>query len=261
MPGSQLVNIEAGGASRPLSPSSLNLWSNCRAAWWFKYEEGLEDSSSEASAIGRALHRVFAVVLHRRARRKPAAAGMAASLLDCALLQELRGVELAGDPRIVRADAQRMLDIWLRAVAPSIQARAIERRVSAELAGVHVRGIVDVLNADNSVIDWKTGNRLPSAPKPDHVHQAQLYAAIAGAKRCILVYLSRTSRAPFRPFEIAADPDAAAARAARIAAEIRTASTAPDLAIVPNRAWMMCSRRYCAFAEACEAKHGGRVRD
>jgi RecB family exonuclease len=66
----------------------------------------------------------------------------------------------------------------LREAAPEIQPLAVEVPVSGEIAGVKVRGIIDILDADGRIIDIKTASRKPSKISGDHAFQLATSTAL-----------------------------------------------------------------------------------
>jgi hypothetical protein len=68
---------------------------------------------------------------------------------------------------------------YLTEVAPMIEPAAVELPFAGAIAGVPVRGIVDLVDTSGRVIDLKTATRRPSALAFNHAFQLATYTALA----------------------------------------------------------------------------------
>jgi hypothetical protein len=59
-----------------------------------------------------------------------------------------------------------------------LQPHAVEQTVQGEIAGVNVRGIVDLLDTDGRVLDLKTASKRPNGLSAEHSLQLTTYAMI-----------------------------------------------------------------------------------
>ena len=76
------------------------------------------------------------------------------------------------------ATGQVLVAAYLTEAAPSVQPRAVEQPVQGEIAGVKVRGIVDLLDTDGRVLDFKTASKRPNGVSAEHSLQLTTYAMI-----------------------------------------------------------------------------------
>lgn len=62
--------------------------------------------------------------------------------------------------------------------AGSLQPHVVEQTVQGEIAGVKVRGVVDLLDTDGRVFDFKTASKRPNGISAEHRLQLTTYAMI-----------------------------------------------------------------------------------
>jgi len=131
--------------------------------------------------------------------------------------------------------------------------------VAGEIAGVNVRGIVDLLDATGRICDLKTAARKPSCVAPDYALQIATYAEIApqvtGEAQLVTLVATKTPQLVTMTYRVS-DADRSYARA--IYPRVQDAMRAG--VVTPNRGSNLCSRKHCNFWEACEAEYGGRVK-
>ncbi len=73
---------------------------------------------------------------------------------------------------------ERLVAKYMDEVAPRIEPTAVEMDVQGEIAGVPVRGRVDLMDIDGRLIDIKTTSRRPSWVSPDYAFQLATYRQI-----------------------------------------------------------------------------------
>jgi putative RecB family exonuclease len=148
-----------------LSPSQVNTYMTCPAKWYFRYLIGLSEPTSGALALGKAFHATLA----RNFRQKIGtgrdmengqlseafAEEWWLAIAEAALRDDEDATELATTGRI-------LVEAYLSEAARSVKPKAIEQTVQGEIAGVKVRGIVDLLDVDGCVFDFKTSSKRPN---------------------------------------------------------------------------------------------------
>ena len=130
--------------------------------------------------------------------------------------------------------------------------------VSGTTAGIAVRGIADIVTMDGTVIDIKTASRKPSGLAADHALQLATYARLvpnASGKTRIDTLVSTKDT---QLIQIDHTPGSDGKRLVERIYPLVAEGIAGGL-YLPNRNSSMCSRRYCAFADACEREFGGTV--
>jgi hypothetical protein len=120
-----------------------------------------------------------------------------------------------------------------------------------------LRGIVDLVTTDGTVVDIKTAGRKPSGLAADHALQLATYTALlegaSGHGR--LDTLVATKEPQLVQIEHTPEKRRKACRA-HVSAGRRGIAGGLYL---PNRSSKVCSRRHCPFADACEREFGGFV--
>ncbi len=143
----QVAVTEALGES--LSPSQVSTYMTCPAKWYFRYLIGLSEPTTGALALGKAFHGTLA----RNFRQKLStgrdietqelrgifAEEWSTAIADAALRDDEDADELATTGQILAAT-------YVTEAARSLQPHAVEQTVRGEIAGVKVRGIVDLLD-------------------------------------------------------------------------------------------------------------------
>ena len=134
----------------------------------------------------------------------------------------------------------------------------MEVPVSGTIVGVPVRGIADILTADGTVIDVKTSSRKPSGVAADHALQLATYSELLpGASGATRIDTLVATKEP-QLVQIKHMPGEAGRRLVERVYPLVAEGIAGGL-YLPNRNSSVCSRKYCAFADACEREFGGQV--
>jgi len=176
---SDAMVTEALGES--LSPSQVSTYMTCPAKWYFRYLIGLSEPTTGALALGKAFHGTLA----RNFRQKMSTVrDMETQELRCVCAEEwslatadaaLRDDEDADE---LAATGQILVAAYVKETAGPLQPHAVEQTVQGEIAGVKVRGIVDLLDTDGRVVDFKTASKRPNGLSADHRLQLTTYAMI-----------------------------------------------------------------------------------
>src|SRR5581483_10142375 len=128
--------------------------------------------------------------------------------------------------------------------------------VQGEIAGVPVRGYIDMLEVDGTIRDLKTASKSPSGVSPDYAFQLATYRQLApgatGNARLDTLVDTKTLKLVQIEYTVT------------IADQFLTQHLYPKVRegireglYYPNRCSNLCSRKYCAFADACEKEFGG----
>src|SRR5262249_16406521 len=147
---------------------------------------------------------------------------------------------------------------YLSNAAPSIEPQAVELPVEGEIAGVKVRGIVDVVDANGRVLDFKTAAKRPQGVPPEYRLQLTTYAMItpgaSGSCRLDTVTKTKTVQVVQQTYEVGSEER-------RFAETLypMVQDSIRDGIYPPHRNSSMCSRRHWGFGRECEREFGGRV--
>jgi CRISPR/Cas system-associated exonuclease Cas4 (RecB family) len=167
------------------------------------------------------------------------------------------GAEFAAHENIeaLKASGAQLAGKYLREAAPQIQALAVEVPVSGEIAGVKVRGIVDILDAEGRIIDIKTASRKPSKISGDHAFQLATYAtlladSVSGKTRIDSLVSTKDPQL----VQIEHTPGESGRRLVERMYPLVAAGIENGL-FIPNQASALCS--YCPYKQECAHEFGG----
>lgn len=253
----------AAGLGEVLSPSQVNTFLNCPAKWYFRYLVGLSEPATGSLAIGTAFHAAVAANFRQKISTScdmpfdELRVLLGNQFTMAVAIAELRDDEDAAE---LAAVGEAMLSVYMKEAAPSIRPAAVELEVEGEIAGVKVRGFVDVLDAEGRIIDCKTASRRPSGVSAEHALQLTTYVMITpGASgTCRLDTLTKTKTVQLiqQSHEVR--------QAERTLAEHlfpMVQDSICDGVYLPRRNSTLCSRRYCGYWRECEREFGGRVNE
>src|SRR5271165_5160132 len=244
-----------------LSPSQVNTYMTCPAKWYFRYLVGLSEPTTGALALGNAFHGTLA----RNFRQKIStgrdmesqelgeafADEWSSAIADAALRDDEDVDELA-------ATGQILVAAYLTEAATPLQPQAVELTVQGETPGVKVRGIVDLLDTDGRVVNFKTASKRPNGVSADHSLQLTTYAMItpgaSGLCRVGTVTKTKTVQVIQQSYQVGAEDRRFAETLFPMVQE-----SIRDGIYPPHRGCPMCSRRHCGYWRECEHEFGGSV--
>ena len=244
-----------------LSPSQVSTYLTCPAKWYFRYLIGIAEPTTGALALGKAFHATLATNFRRKLT-----GGRDMEPEDAKAVFEQEWV-LASDDAELRDDedaaelastGEALVNTYIREAAASVQPREVERPVSGQIGGVKVRGIVDVLDANGCVVDFKTASKRPNGVAAVHGLQLSTYAMItAGASgECRLDTVTKT-----KTVQVIQQTYAVGQEERRFAETIypMVQDSIRDGIYPPHRGSPLCSRKHCGYWRECEREYGGRV--
>jgi CRISPR/Cas system-associated exonuclease Cas4 (RecB family) len=243
-----------------LSPSQANAFLNCSAKWWFRYGAGLPDPKGGSLVRGLAVHKTiehwFKLIL----------GGHTPDIEDMCEPYDFAWELLSADASFVADDdidelkrsGAVLLRKYLEEVAPEIRPAALEQQVIGEIGGVKVRGYIDIVDIDGTIVDVKTAAKSPSGISSDYAFQLatyrQLLPGASGKARLDTLVATKTPKLVKIEYEVtAADQLLTTKLYPRVREGIR------EGLYFPNRNSNLCSRKYCNFADACCREFGGCV--
>ncbi|HEY4961014.1 MAG TPA: PD-(D/E)XK nuclease family protein [Terriglobales bacterium] len=244
-----------------LSPSQVNTYMTCPAKWYFRYLIGLSEPTTGALALGKAFHGTLAWYFRQKLStgrdmkaeelREVFVEEWSTAIADAALRDDEGAVELA-------ATGQILVAAYVTEAAGPLQPNAVEQTVQGEIAGVKVQGIVDLLDTDGRVVDFKTASKRPNGLSAEHSLQLTTYAMItpgaSGLCRLDTVTKTKTVQVIQQSYQVGAEDRRFAETLYPMVQE-----SIRDGIYPPHRGGPMCSRRYCGYWRECEHEFGGRV--
>lgn len=243
-----------------LSPSQVGTFTDCGARWMFKYQWELPDPPSAALTLGNAFHAAMAANFSQKIESHhdlPIADVQHAFRVafDALAPQTFFGTD---DPAEVAAKGEQLTAMYMREAAPKVQPKAVEMEVQGAIAGVNVRGRVDLIDQYDRIIDFKTSSRKPSAIDSSQAFQLATYARLvegaSGEVRVDTVVKTKVPQLVQIGHTVSGQDYLATERLYPLAqAAMREGF------FVPNRRSVLCSRRNCPFWQACQDEFGGTV--
>jgi RecB family exonuclease len=255
------IDIEPGEL---LSPSQVSTFAGCSAKWFYRYVLKLPSSQGPELAIGKALHATMKENFLQKIQEKrdlPLAGILAIYQGAWAAEEAVTEFRPDDDRAELKAMGAKLVTKYLEESAPLIDPAAVELPVEGIIAGVRVRGYVDLLDTSGRIVDLKSAKTSPSEGKirPDYRFQIATYAALtpgaSGAARLdTVVKLKREVRLVQQEFTITDDDRKSVETLYPLAREGMKSGL-----IFPNRSSLLCSRKVCSYANFCVADHGGEV--
>jgi len=244
-----------------LSPSQVNTYLTCPAKWYFRYLAGLTEPATGALALGKAFHATLATNFRRKLT--------SGRDMKQAEVQEVFEQEwiLASDDAEFREDedaaefaatGEALVNTYIKDAAASVQPSAVEKPVSGQIAGVKVRGIVDVVDVTGCVVDFKTASKRPNGIAADYGLQLSTYAMITpganGACRLDTVTKTKTVQVIQQTYAVGTEERRFAETLYPMVQE-----SIRDGIYPPHRGNPLCSRKHCGYWRECEREFGGRI--
>ena len=249
-----------GCAGDLLSPSQVRTFMDCQARWFFKYVERLPDPQTSSLALGKAVHAAIAENFAQKIETKEdlELTGVLAIYREAWFVEAERTLFREDEDAVaIGKCGEGLVAKYIDELAPLVEPLAVEMPVVGEIAGVRVRGIIDLIDVDGVIIDLKTRARKPSGVGSDVRFQLATYQQLTGLGPVARVdTLVKTKTPQLTQHTIELDER-----------EIEATQTLYPLAqkmmhggvYMPNRLSNLCSQRNCPFWERCEGEFGGRV--
>ena len=247
-----------------LSPSSVNSFFACGFKWHCRHVLDLPDIQGSARCIGKATH---ATVRENYAQKCEThidlpLSGVMAVYKDAWVAEEKETEFRKDEDRAeLRAMGAKLVTKYIEAVAPLIEPAKVEYKVEGVIAGVLVKGYIDLLDVHGRIIDLKTAKTSPPKGKirSDYRFQVATYAAIepkatGEAELHTVVKLAREIKIVPQSFTVT-DADRLSLEKLYPLAQ----ANMRDGYANPNRNSFLCSKKYCSYWKFCEQENGGTV--
>jgi len=244
-----------------LSPSQVRTFRDCGAKWYFKYALGLPDPPNGSLVRGRVVHQMAETFFRARLEgATPDPDDLQASFeeaWDAASAGAAFGAD--EDVDLLKRQAAVLTRKYLDEVAPEVQPAAVELPIQGTIAGVKVRGFIDLLDVQGRIIDLKTAARKPTGLSADYAFQVATYRQLclgaSGKARVDTLVATKSPQVVTQEYTVSPADLKMTEKLYPLVQEAMQEGI-----YLPNRASNLCSYRHCAFATACEAEFGGRVK-
>ncbi len=244
-----------------LSPSQVSTWLDCPAKWFFRYFRELPDITNANRALGKAVHAAIAANFrHKLEAKQDLEREALLEVYATAWTEEAKQATFAPDDDKTEIGNCGMLLVqkFFMEAAASIQPMLVEHPIAGAIAGVKVRGILDLIDTDGVIVDFKTSSKKPSAIEPGHVFQLATYTQItpgaSGRAACKTLVKTKTPQLVNQPYEVTDQDRKLTENLFPLVQEAARTGI-----YCPNRGAMFCSRAQCSFWQACEQEYGGTV--
>ncbi len=188
-----------------LSPSGAGTFTQCPRRWKFRYIDRLADPPGEGALVGSFAHRVLELLLQREPTQRTIEAARVIARTEWPETEAMGDYQALGydeeQSRHFRWKAWTAIEgLWHLEDPATVEVRATEQDVEAELAGVPFRGIVDRIEEEGDgiiVTDYKSGKAPSHRFRRSRLDQVLLYAAAVEAStgempvRARLLYLGQ----------------------------------------------------------------------
>ncbi|MCX6557336.1 MAG: PD-(D/E)XK nuclease family protein [Candidatus Aminicenantes bacterium] len=162
-----------------LSHSQIRLYSECPQKYYFAYIEEIPARVNEKVFLGEIFHAIVEDYFTRVINgSRPTAAATIAAFHESFMVQEKeRDIDWQVSRRETRARGSAFVKYFLAHIAPKLKPLMVERELSAEIPeiGVTVKGVIDLVEADFSITDFKTTTSKWSASKARNSLQMVIY--------------------------------------------------------------------------------------
>jgi putative RecB family exonuclease len=245
-----------------LSPSQIACFSQCAAKWYYKYALNLKERPNSNLTLGTSVHAGIAHAMQWKVETgKYPDPDCVTGIYNLAWSEQSDETEFREDesPGEIRTAGESLIRKYMAEAAPRIKPAQVEIEVSGLIAGVPVRGRIDVLEENGTIRDLKTAAR---KPEPEitgrNAMQLAIYAAITpGASGQVAIDTLVKTKTP-QLVQIEQKLDAEDRRAPELQLPvIRDAMRSGYYA--PNRDALTCSRRNCGYWRECQSEFGGKV--
>lgn len=238
-----------------VSASQINQYRRCPRQWAYRQVLGLKVPPDGGLIVGLGVHRAAEVgMLHKMdtgsdPEPEQAAEAAAEYVTDRCATGE---VQLDDDTPGVLADrAVRSATAWAEQAAPLVTPTDVEAEFDTVLAGIPVKGRMDVVTAD-TVVDWKTSGKSPSRGDLLQATQTSIYGAVTG-RRVSYIYMVNLTK-QVKVTEVALSPEETAKAASLAASSVADIAQGMAMGVWPrNPQGWHCSQRWCGYYDRCMA--------
>jgi putative RecB family exonuclease len=246
-----------------LSHSQIRLYSECPQKYYFAYVEKIPARVNEKVFLGEIFHATVEDYFNRviNGSRPTAAATIAAFREAFKAKERERDIDWQVSRRETRARGVAFVKYFLAHIAPKLKPLMVEKELSAEIPefDVTVKGVIDLVEADFSITDFKTTTSKWSSSKARNSLQMVIYkylfdrnfGHVHGTLKYEVLYAKNADHIRHQRLEVAPGPEEIAHMLriiGHVAENIRAGVFYPQ-------ANHFCSN--CDFFAACREKNPG----
>jgi RecB family exonuclease len=242
-----------------LSPSQASTFLGCSAKYRYKYLLGIPDPAAGGAVRGRAVHKAIEYYMWAKISGVVLDAGNLIYDWDTIWDEVSTDAEFAAGENVesLKESAHTLASKYLREAGPEIRPVAVEVPVTGEIGGAKVRGIVDIIDENGTIIDIKTSARKPSKISGDHAFQLATYThllgqGVSGEGRIDSLVATKDPQL----VQIDHTPGESGKKLVETMYPLVAEGIASGL-FIPNRASTLCG--YCPYKAECAEEFGGAI--
>ena len=240
-----------------LSPSGAGTFEQCPRRWRMRYVERLPDPPGEAALAGSFAHRVLELFMQREPDERTVDAAKLIARQEWADVEadpdyQALGYDDAGGKQFRWKAWQAIEGLWALEDPKTVQVRATEQDVQADLNGVPFRGIVDRLDDEGDglvVTDYKSGKAPSPRFRRGRLDQVLLYAAAVKEATGEMPVHARLLYLGQRPVGIKVTQDELDGVVAKLSDTWTAINTACDTDEFEPRTGPLCG--WCPYVDRC----------
>jgi RecB family exonuclease len=203
-----------------ISHSQIRTYKECPQKYFFAYVEGIQPPINEKVFLGEIFHAAIERFLVLKiGGTAPAEEEAAALFLDAfAAASRQKEIKWHTPPRETRERGLAFLQYFLRHIAPSVRPMMVEKELSAELpgSGVILKGVIDLVEEDYGLTDFKTTTSKWSPSKARNSPQMIIYkylfersfGPVAGGLKFEVLYAKNAGNVRHQTFPVVPAADA-----------------------------------------------------
>ena len=250
-----------------ISQSRIAMYLKCPRQYYYRYCEGIISPPGAALTLGSSFHGAIRVNYEQKVGSHEDLP--VADVLDAFSTEyDQRAHETLwfpeDDPGKIKDSGIAIVDHYQNEAAPGIQPVCVETKFEAEMSytvdeepkSVKLKGILDLQDKDQVIVEAKTTSRKPSSVQYSHIIQATCY--VAGAMQqygeARVDYVVNKKVPEIVSFPIQVDQRKVMFFTNLVASVVE--SIEAELWI-PNRDHFLCSEKWCGYWDLCHRKLGG----
>jgi RecB family exonuclease len=162
-----------------ISHSQIRTYKECPKKYYFAYIEGIKPPSNEKVFLGEMFHAAIEKYFTQKISGSPldeeAAAEVFSAAFDAASME--RKIKWQTPRRETKERGLAFLQYFVRHIAPAIKPLMVEKELSVEIPGIGVllKGVIDLVEEDYSITDFKTTTSKWSPSKARNSTQMVIY--------------------------------------------------------------------------------------
>jgi len=243
-----------------LSHSQLRTYNECPRKYYFAYVEGIQPPLNEKIFLGEIFHSAIEQYFLQKISGSPLTDDAIVAIFGAAFDEGAaeRDIAWQSPRRETRERGRGFLRYFLQHIAPAIRPLMVEKELSVELpgSGVLLKGVIDLVEEDFCITDFKTSTSKWSASKARSSPQMVIYkylfdrcfGPVQSSLKYEVLYAKDAGNIRHQTFEVVPATDAID----NLLAMIHYVAAMISEGVFPANQASCC--RYCEFGDLCRQK-------